>query len=110
MWWNSKGPTPTATPSLLTRLRDHFEVEPATLPVLEQEFDAHQRPNLHLALEEMLHQEQTRSEMIGLVMLEQYRGASLAQLSREGSARNFDEGPVEYVDVDLPGDRRLACL
>jgi hypothetical protein len=99
-----------APPALFALLRDHFDVEPSTLPVLQQRFDEHDRPNLHLALQEMLGQPHTRSEMVGVVTLEHYREASLAQFSREASARNFDRGPVEYVDVALPGDRHLACL
>jgi hypothetical protein len=96
--------------SLLRRLRDHFDAEPATLPVLEQRFDLHDRPNLHLALEEMLAQPGTHGELVGVVMLEAYRGVTLAQLSREGSASRFDEGPVEYTDVALAAGRQLACL
>src|SRR5262245_54871539 len=103
-------PKDTAPPALLRRLRDHFDVEPATLPVLEQGFDGHQRPNLHLALEELLHQPHTRAETVGVVVMEEYSRPKLAQLSRAGSAQHFDEGPVEYVDVELPGGRRLACL
>jgi len=78
--------------------------------VLEQRFDLHDRPNLHLALEEMLAQPDTQGELVGVVILEEYRGVTLAQLSREGSASHFDEGPVEYTDVALAGDRQLACL
>jgi hypothetical protein len=102
--------TRAAPPALFALLRDHFEVEPATLPVLEQRFDSHDRPNLHLALTEMLGQPGTKTETVGVVTLDEYRRATLAKLSREGSARHFDQGPVEYVDVALPGDRHLACL
>jgi hypothetical protein len=105
-------PTPDAgkLSSLLRKLRDHFDGEPATLPVLEQRFGIHDRPNLHLALEEMLGQPGVESETVGVVVLEHYREPSLSQLSREVSARNFDEGPVEYIDVALPGHRQLACV
>ena len=39
---------------LLKRLRRHFGREPAELPVVEQSFAYYERPNLHLALEELL--------------------------------------------------------
>ena len=39
---------------LLSRLRRRLGVDPAQLPVLEQTFDFYERPNLHLALEELM--------------------------------------------------------
>jgi cell division protease FtsH len=35
---------------------------------------------------------------------------SLARIARQSSAREFDEGPVEYFDISLAGGRRLACV
>src|SRR5438128_2379292 len=98
-----------AEPALLRRLRSHFAQEPATLPVVEQHFDDYERPNLHLALEEMLADGRRRADLVGVVVLEDYGAPSLARLSREAAAVRFDEGPVEHVDVALPGDRHLAC-
>jgi cell division protease FtsH len=46
---------------------------------------------------------------VGVVVLEEYRAAGLARLSRPASAKSYDAGPVEYADVPLPGDRHLAC-
>src|SRR5207253_8279130 len=81
-----------AEPALLRRLRAHFDQEPARLPVLEQQFDLYERPNLHLALEEMLADGRRQAELIGVIVLEDYRAASLARLSRQAAAGNFDEG------------------
>jgi hypothetical protein len=97
-------------PSLLRRLREHFGREPAVLPVVEQHFGFHQRPNLHLALEELLGEPNRRGDLVGVVALEDHHAASLARLSRAASANHFDEGPVEYIDVALPADRQLACV
>ena len=44
--------------ALLAHLRRHLKVDPATLPVLEQTFSLYERPNLHLAIEELLRQTQ----------------------------------------------------
>jgi hypothetical protein len=103
-------PATARQPSLLQKLRDHFDMEPATLPVVEQSFARHDRPNLHLALEEMLGQDGVQSEIVGVVTLEQYYEPTLAHLSREAAAKHFDEGPVEYTDEPLPGGRQLACV
>jgi hypothetical protein len=102
--------TPDAEPGLLKRLRSHFGGDPSGLPVLEQHFQFYERPNLHLAVEEVLQGSGRRAELIGLVISEEYRGVSLSKLSRAATARHFDEGPVEYIDVALAGERRLACV
>src|SRR6266566_5181671 len=102
---------PTAVePALLQRLRAHFGCDPAALPVVEQEFAPYERANLHLALAEMLDDPRRRSELLGVIVLEEYRAANLARLSRAASARNYDQGPVEYADVPLPGDQHLGCV
>src|SRR5208282_74205 len=39
-----------------------------------------------------------------------YPGPSLGRLSRAESAKKFAQGPVEHVDIGLPGDKHLACV
>jgi cell division protease FtsH len=97
-------------PILLRRLRKHFGTEPAELPVLEHQVAAHDRPNLQLAVEELFSERGRQAELLGVLAHEEHTGPSLARLSREASARNFEQGPVEYMDVALPGERRLACV
>jgi cell division protease FtsH len=97
-------------PVLLRRLRKHFGTEPAELPVVEQQFGVHERPNLHLAIEELLSAHGRESELVGILAHEEHHSPSLARLSREAAARHFDQGPVEYFDVPLPGGRDLACV
>jgi hypothetical protein len=97
-------------PVLLRRLRKHCGSEPAELPVVEQQFGLHEMPNLHLAVVDMLDDPDRQAELVGILALEEYHGPSLARLSREASARRFEEGPVEYFDVPLPGGRHLACV
>lgn len=98
------------TPLLLHRLRKHFDAEPADLPVVEQQFAMHDRPNLHLAIEEMLDAGGLRAELVGVLARDEYRSPSLGRLSRKASAKQFEQGPVEYVDVPLPGNQNLACV
>lgn len=100
----------TCESALLVRLRSHFGTDPSRLPVIEQQFAGYERANFQLALAEMLAEPQRSSELLGIIVLEEYRTASLARMSRAGSARNLDEGPVEYADVPLPGDQHLACV
>ena len=99
-----------AEPTLLKRLRRHFGCDPAELPVVEQEFAVYERPNLHLALEEVIAEPGRQAQQIGVLILEQYREARLAELTRAASAKRFDEGPIKYVEVPLAGGRQLACV
>jgi hypothetical protein len=97
-------------PPLLTRLRGHFATEPAGLPVVEQSFQFYHRPNLHLAVEEMLAEPGRDPSLIGVIVPQEFHAVTLSKLSRPRTAAEFDEGPVEYSDVDLAGGRRLACV
>jgi hypothetical protein len=97
-------------PTLLRRLRKHFGTDPAELPIVEQPFADYERPNLHLALQELLAEPGRRAEQIGILILDQYREARLAELTRAASAKRFEEGPVKYVDVPIAGGHQLACV
>jgi hypothetical protein len=97
-------------PALLHRLQNHFGGDPARLPVIEEHFANYERPNLQLAIDDLTHGHECQTELIGIVVLDEYRSASLSRLSRPRSAFQFDEGPVEYLDVALPEDQRLSCV
>ncbi|HVL11588.1 MAG TPA: AAA family ATPase [Gemmata sp.] len=96
-------------PALFTRLRGHFGTDPAKLPVIEQKFQFYDRANLHLTVEELLAKAGPHS-LVGVVLPHEYSGVSLAKLSRPATAKGYEEGPVEYVDVQLADDQRLACV
>jgi AAA+ superfamily predicted ATPase len=99
-----------SAPLLLRRLHKHFGTEPADLPVVEQNFDMHERPNLHLAIEEMLAGKGRKADLVGVLARDEYSSPSLGRLSREASAKRFEQGPVEHVDVSLPGGKHLSCV
>ena len=101
---------PALEPALYARLRDHFGTEPARLPVVTGTFQTFDRPNLHLAIEALLAGVDTPPAPVGVVTPEHSYGPSLAKLSRPTTAAPFEEGPVEYADVQLDEGRRLACL
>ncbi len=96
--------------AILNRLRTHFGCEPSGLTVVEQSFAFYERPNLHLAIEDLLSKPRCGAALVGIVVPEEYHSVSLSKLSRDATARSFDEGPVEYADVALAGERRLACV
>lgn len=97
------------TPSLLTRLRKHFGTDPAKLPVIEQLFPPYDRANLHLTTAELLAESKPAPNLVG-VLHERYAGLSLAKLTQLQTAKSFEEGPVEYTDVTLADEQKLACV
>jgi hypothetical protein len=101
---------PVPEPALYARLRKHFGTDPAQLPVVAEEFEAYNRANLHLAVEEVLAAADAPPDLAGVITPEHSYGPSLAKLSRPASAMPFEPGPVEYVDVPLGDDRRLSCV
>lgn len=105
-----KAESTAAEPVLLTRLRAHFDCDPSSLPVVEQDFAIYDRPNLHLTVEELLAQPGRQTELIGVLVLQQYNEARLAMFTRQSSARYFEDGPVKYADVSLAGGGQLSCV
>ncbi len=93
---------------LFERLKKHFSGDPSRLPVVQQDVDPHERPNLHLAIDELFGTDGCESELIGIIDFD-YE-VSLARISRESSAIHFDEGPVEFSDVALAQGKKLACV
>jgi len=106
----SKNGKRSKEPRLLGRLQSHFDGDPASLPVVQQQFDPHERPNLQLAIQEMVRAAKRQCETVGVVTLEHYNMPSLARLSRHASAESYDEGPIEHFDVALHGDQHLSCV
>src|SRR5690606_12668177 len=77
------------------------------LPVVRQAFALYERPNVHLAIEELVH---TNGRCAPLGVVERDYDISLARLVSDASASNFSQGPVEYVDVELGPNERIACV
>src|SRR4051812_31972907 len=100
---------PSKVPALFARLRKHFGTDPAKLPVIEQSFPGYNRANLHLTLQELLAGSEPPATLVG-VLVERYSGLSLAKLARKETAKSFQEGPVQYVDVQLADEQKLACV
>ncbi|MBL9163491.1 MAG: 26S protease regulatory subunit [Planctomycetaceae bacterium] len=97
-------------PLLFARLHNHFNVDPAQLPVLEQSYAFFERANLHLAIDELSRSADSPPTLIGIVVTEDYGSVTLSKLSRPATAEKYDEGPVEYVDEPLPNKQRLSCV
>jgi cell division protease FtsH len=100
--------SPVPMSALFERLCKHFGTDPAKLPVIEQKFQTYERANLHVTINELL--AGTSPELVGVVLPHDHMSVSLAKLSRPATAAHYEEGPVEYVDVQLADDQKLACV
>jgi len=108
---------PAEDPIFLTRLRKHFSAEPAAFPVVGEQFEASDHPNVQKALEAYVSEHNCSTELVGITgdQTFAYMGISLAQLSlpaRSGlwGGATVMEGPVQYVNVPLEDDRVIACV
>jgi hypothetical protein len=105
-----KKPKRKKVPAPCARLRRHFGTDPAKLPVVGQEFKKYELANLHLTLQELLAGSDPPPELTGIVLPHQYSGVSLAKLSHPETAKGYEEGPVQYADVQLADDQKIACV
>jgi hypothetical protein len=101
--------TPRRT-GLVWRLRSHLKADPGKLAVVEQNFDIYERPNLHLALGELIREMRHKPAQMGVLTQHEYDHARLAKLSRASTAKYYEAGSVEYTDVPLADGRQLACI
>jgi ATP-dependent 26S proteasome regulatory subunit len=106
---------PAEDPVFLRRLRDHFQTEPAKLPVITERFEIYDHPNVHTAIESRLAEPGWSVETVGITGHQKYMGISLPDLVAPPTAALMGgaaaaEGPVEYVNISLDGDRVLTCV
>ena len=93
--------------TLLQQIHDHLGGDAAESPVVRQDFEVYERPNLHLAIQELVGKD---ASLPPLGIVERDYNVTLARLVSEASARDFARGPVEFVDVELGANDRLACV
>ncbi len=105
-WAERHAPEPE--PPLRLRLREHFERDPAELPVVSRPLEAWDRPNLQVAIDAWL--ADRTFELVGVPFMEGYR-AGLAELVRGGAwSAELDLGGVEHVTVPLGGEESITCV
>jgi hypothetical protein len=92
----------------LERLRGLFGTEPIGLPVVAEQFDVPEHPNLQRAIDSYLSGGALQHEILG-VSIDPYGRASLADLLGQRSDQGPQPGPVEYVNVALDTEV-LPCI
>ena len=107
---------PAEDPVFLTRLRKHFSAEPAAFPIVGEQFERSDHPNVQRAIETYVSERKCSSVLVGIVgdQTFAYSGIGLAQLimpARPGlwGGAAVTEGPVQYVNIPLD-DQVIACV
>ena len=98
---------------LLRRLAAHLGGDPSTMPVVAEEFEHYEQPNVQVALDAMLGLGSGRSaEIVGIAVANKRFGqVTLSDLlATSGPWGRLNEGPVDYVNFQLEGDRVLVCV
>lgn len=101
---------------LAERIREHLGTDPAVLPTTAEEFDAHDHPNVQVALDDYLAGPGRSAELLGVGMEQKrYFDLGLSDLvmapgSGAGGRPPVEEGPVDYVNFHLAGGRILGCV
>src|SRR5262249_26844521 len=107
---------PAEEPIFLRQLRMHFGSDPATLPIVSEQFEKYDQPNVHTAIETYVSGEGRSSQIMGILAGHAaFRGISLSDLvAPQGfglmGGQAPREGPVQYINVRLEGDRVLSCV
>jgi hypothetical protein len=98
-----------AASPLLDRIRTHVGVEPTQLPVIAEEFDTFEHPNLQVAMDDYLEVPGRQADLVGVAAEnKRFMASSLSDLL--GRRSGLAEGPVDFVNFHLAGDRVLSCV
>jgi cell division protease FtsH len=108
---------PAEEPVFLTRVRAHFSAEPFAFPIVAEEFEPSDHPNVQRALDGYLAEHSCSAELLGITgdHMFAYGGSGLAQLIRPGAPGMFGgqsatQGPVQYVNTPLEEEEVIACV
>jgi hypothetical protein len=111
----SAAQAPKAEPVLAGRLRRHLGADPAALPIVGEDYEPAEHPNLQVALDAWLQQPGRSHEAVGVAHDKRFGALGLVDLvgPRGGALFGGGEllpGPVEWVNRPLDGDRVLTCI
>lgn len=105
--------TPPSSP-LLDRIQAHLGADAAMLPVLAEEYDAFDHPNVQVAMDAYLAAPGRRADLVGIgADNKRFMNFGLSDLLSRAQFSGrpaLAEGPVDYINFHLAGDRILSCV
>jgi hypothetical protein len=97
---------------LLERLRTHLGGDPGRMPIVSEDFDNYEHPNVQVALDKVLYSEGRTADLVGISVpnkrWQQFAFSDL--LAPSNPYGRIAEGPVDYVNFHLDDERTLACV
>lgn len=102
-------------PFFKNQLRTHFSEDPQNLPIVSQQFEKSDHPNLQLAIDDYLAQAGRSAQLFGVIAPYEHMGVNLSQLviDIKGGLMGTTQptpGPVQYINIPLDNDQLLACV
>ena len=98
---------------LMKRLKEHLGGDPTTMPIVAEEFEAYEHPNVQVALDDLLGKRSGRTvDLVGIAMQNKRWGAMTFSdlLASTGPWGRLAEGPVDYTNFELDEGRVVACV
>ncbi len=100
------------------KIQDHMGMDPSTLPIVTEQFEKYNQPNLQLALDDITTRDGRSAVILGIHggFLNNLTGTALKDLVAPASMASFvgfngvKEGSVQYTQLKLDGDRKLSCV
>jgi hypothetical protein len=100
------------TNPLIERLRAHLGSDPGRMPIVTEDFDNYEHPNVQVALDKVLYSNGRTADLVGISApnkrWQQFAFSDL--LAASNPYGRMTEGPVDYVNFHLEEDRTLACV
>ncbi len=100
--------------ALFERIRAHLGVDVAQLPVIAEEFDPYEHPNVQVAIDAYFASETRDADLVGVAAQQRhYVHFGLSTITGQGAMPGMPpviQGPVDYVNFHLAGDRVLPCV
>lgn len=103
---------------LRQKIYDHMGKDPSTLPIVTEQFDKYNHPNIQIALDELTTKNGRSASIVGIHggFMSNLTGTALQDLIAQQSVANFvglggaKEGSVQYLNMELDGGRKLPCV
>lgn len=98
---------------LRERLTAHLGSDPSRLPVTVEEYDTWEHPNVQVAIDDYLSRDSRHAELTGVSIPNKRFGSfGLSDIISHLASRQppVEEGPADFVNFHLAGDRVLSCL
>lgn len=98
---------------LKERINAHLGVDLAQLPIMVQQFDTFDQPNLQVAIDAYLQGPDRSADLVGIDMEnKRWMAVGLSELATWSGfpRRALTEGPVDYVNFQLADGQALPCV